>query len=61
MWLLPRCKGTDHETSFNAAVSLFFESGNKAIALFGVLIRDTQPNELDLQERGQTMAGNYLP
>ena len=56
-WLLPRCKGTAHEDSFNAAITLFLDSGNKAIALFGVLVRDTQPNELDLKTRGQTLAG----
>ena len=56
-WLIPRCKGTDYETSFKTAAGLFLDSGNKALALFGVLIRDTQPNELDLQARGQTMAG----
>ena len=55
-WLLPRCKNTQYEASFNAAVGLFFDSGNRAIALFGVLTRDTQPNELDLQARGQTLA-----
>jgi hypothetical protein len=55
-WLLPRCKRTAHEASFNAAVTLFLCSGNKAIALFGVLVRDTQPNELDLQARGRTLA-----
>lgn len=56
-WLLPRCKGTVHESSFNTAISLLLDSGNKAIALFGVLVRDTQPNELDLRARGQTLAG----
>ena len=55
-WLWPRCKGTEHEASFNAAIGLFFDSGNKAFTLFGVLIRDTQPNELDLQTRAQTLA-----
>ncbi len=55
-WLLPRCKGTVYETSFKAAVRLFLGSENKALALFGVLIRDTQPNELDLRTRGRTMA-----
>ncbi|MDH5542043.1 MAG: hypothetical protein OEY64_03665 [Nitrospinota bacterium] len=54
-WLLPRCKGTTHETSFNTAVGLFLNSGNKAISLFGVLIRDTQPNDLDLKARGETL------
>lgn len=57
-WLLPRCKGTQHEASFNEAVSLFLRSGNSAIALFGVLIRDTEPSELDLRARGQHIAGS---
>ena len=56
IWLLPRCKGTVHEDSFNTAIRLFLESGNKAIALFGVLIRDTRPNVLDLESRGRTLA-----
>lgn len=63
-WLLPRCKGTAHEASFNAAIALFFDSGNKAVALFGILVRDTRPNELDpgsgpgqaLKTRGQSLA-----
>ena len=55
-WLLSRCKGTEHENSFNKAVKLFLNSGNKAITLIGVLIRDTQPNERDLRPRGQTLA-----
>lgn len=55
-WLLPRCKGTTHEASFNAAIALFLASGNKAVALFGVLIRDTEPNEMDLSSRGYSLA-----
>jgi len=55
-WLQPRCKGTKYETHFNVAITLFLNSGNKAVALFGVLIRDTKPNELDLQARGQSLA-----
>ena len=56
-WLLPRCKGTAHEESFNVAVRLFLDSGNTTVALFGVLIRDTQPNVLDLQASGTFLAG----
>ena len=56
-WLWFRCKDTEYETSFNAAVKLLIASKNKAIALFGVLIRDTQPNELDLESGGQALAG----
>jgi hypothetical protein len=57
-WLLPRCKGTQYETSFNAAITLLLNSKIKAIALFGVLIRDTTPNELDLQSRGHSLSNN---
>ena len=55
-WLYHRCKDTKYENSFNKAVKLFLNSGNKAITLIGVLIRDTQPNERDLRTRGQTLA-----
>lgn len=55
-WLLPRCKNTKHERAFNIAVGTFLDSGNKAVSLFGVLIRDTEPNELDLQARGSNLA-----
>ena len=55
-WLLLRCKGTQFEISFNSAVGLFLNSGNNDIALFGILVRDTQPNKLDLQARGQALS-----
>lgn len=55
-WLWPRCKGTEHESSFSAAVAIFLDSGNRAISLFGVLIRDTEANELDLRARGRNLA-----
>lgn len=55
-WLLPRCKQTEHEASFNSAITLLLTSGNKAVVLFGVLIRDTEPNELDLKNRGKHLA-----
>ena len=55
-WLLSRCKGTQHETYFREAITRFVDSGNKAIALFGVLIRDTTQNELDLQGRANSLA-----
>jgi len=56
-WLWPRCKGTVHEKHFDIAVGFYLESSNKAVALFGILIRDTNPNELDLKARGHTLAG----
>ena len=56
-WLQPRCRGNDSEPHFNAAISLLLQSGNKAISLFGVLVRDTQPDERDLHKRGQHLGG----
>ncbi len=55
-WLFPRCKNTEHEARFNEAMTLFFSSGNKAVALIGVLIRDTDPSELDLKAGGRYIA-----
>jgi hypothetical protein len=54
--LQPRCKNTDFEPQFNAAVGFFLNSGNKSIAIFGILIRDTEPCEKDLKTRATTLA-----
>lgn len=54
-WLLPRCKGTQHESLYNFSIILYLNSGNKAVSLFGILIRDTAVNELDLKARGQVL------
>ncbi|AKB27151.1 hypothetical protein MSSIT_0432 [Methanosarcina siciliae T4/M] len=54
-WLLPRVKGTKYESVFDQASIAFFNSGNKQMAIFGVLIRDTSPNELDLSGRGKVL------
>lgn len=54
-WLWPRCKTTNFESYYTASVAAYFNSGNKAVSLFGVLIRDTQANELDLKNRGKSL------
>ncbi|MHB1333678.1 MAG: hypothetical protein ACYCY1_13875 [Sulfuriferula sp.] len=56
-WLQPRCRGNGAEQHFNAAISLLLQSGNKALSLFGVLVRDTQPDERDFRSRGQHLGG----
>ena len=56
-WLFPRCKGTSHETNFDHAVKRLLDSDNKAIVLFGILIRDTGPNSQDFRSRGHHLAG----
>ncbi len=60
-WLFPRCKGTEHETFFDSAIELFLDSGNKAVSLYGILIRDTRPDEKDLRRRGRSLAETIHP
>jgi len=54
-WLFYRCKNTEFETYYKTSLILYFNSGNKAVSLFGVLIRDTKANELDLKSRGKIL------
>jgi len=54
-WLFIRIKGTSYERHYEECLSLYFNSGNKAIRLYGLLIRDTPPNERDLRHRGRVI------
>jgi len=56
-WLQPRCRGNSAEPHFNAAFRTLLQSGNKAMTLFGVLVRDTEPDERDLRSRGLHLSG----
>lgn len=56
-WLLPRVKNTEHETAFNAACTRYFNSERRDLALFGILVRDQEVRETDLQKRGRDLAG----
>lgn len=55
-WLLPRVKNTEHEAAFNVACTRYFNSGNRDLALFGILVRDQEAREADLQARGRQLA-----
>ncbi|ACH84225.1 MULTISPECIES: hypothetical protein [Acidithiobacillus] len=55
-WLLPRVKHTAHEPAFNTACTRFFNSDLRDLALFGILVRDQEARESDLQARGQQLA-----
>lgn len=57
-WLLPRVKHTQHEAAFNVACSRYFNSGNRDLALFGILVRDQEVREADLCARGKALAGH---
>ncbi len=58
-WLLPRVKGTDHESAFDEACTRYFNSKRRELVLFGVLVRDQSPSESDLEARGYQLA-NHL-
>lgn len=72
-WLHPRCKNTSFESLFTDSIQHFIQYGNQAISLFGVLIRETSPNEKDLRSRADylstkitlptncTLVSYYLP
>jgi hypothetical protein len=55
-WLLPRVKHTEHESAFNGACTRYFNSRNRDLALFGVLVRDQAAHAEDLQKRGEGLA-----
>jgi hypothetical protein len=57
-WLLPRVKRTQHESSFNNACTRYFNSERRDVALFGILIRDKEARETDLQARGRSLGGS---
>lgn len=54
-WLLPRVKSGDYEAAFDEACKEFFNSGKKAVVLFGILVRDTDPDSRDLSGRGTAL------
>jgi len=56
-WLHPRVARTSHESAFNESCKRYFNSDNRDVALFGVLIRDSEPRESDLRARGRALGG----
>lgn len=54
-WLYYRCKNTESWPFFQKALTNYLSSRGKAILLFGLLMRDTSPNELDVKSRGQEL------
>lgn len=55
-WLHPRCKNTNLWPLYEKAVKKYLASGGRAIKLIGMLMRDTEPNELDLKNRAKHLA-----
>lgn len=55
-WLHARCKNTEHWSSFQSAAARYVSSSGRAIFLCGLLMRDTQPAELDLRNRAAAIS-----
>lgn len=57
-WLHPRCKNTELWPLYEKAAKKYLNSGGQAIKLIGMLMRDTEPSELDLKNRAKHLATN---
>jgi hypothetical protein len=55
-WLYARCKNTPLWPLYQSAWAHYVESDGQALALFGLLMRDTTPHELDLKKRAASLA-----
>jgi len=55
-WLHHRCLGTSLWPVYQEAASKYLSSGGKALVLWGMLMRDTEPHRLDLQNRAEVLS-----
>jgi len=55
-WLRARCVSREHRALYQAAVQRYVQSLGKEILLVGILLRDTEPNELDVTARAKALA-----
>lgn len=55
-WLRSRCNAPDHQALYRASVHRYVQSVGKEILLVGILLRDTEPNELDVSARAKALA-----
>jgi hypothetical protein len=59
-WLHARCTSESFQTLYKQAVSRFLASEGKELLIIGVLLRDTTPDENDLQSRGMWLSHRLL-
>lgn len=57
-WLRARCESAEHRALYQAAVHRYVRSYGRDILLVGVLLRDTEPDELDVTARAKALARN---
>jgi hypothetical protein len=51
-----RCRNTDYLLLWKQVMQNYLESGGKEVVLFGVLLRDTEPHQLDIKNRADDLA-----
>ena len=54
-WLRARCVSDEYRVLYRAAVQRYVQSFGKEILLVGMLLRDTEPNELDVTARAKAL------
>jgi len=57
-WLRARCESAEHRALYLAAAQRYVQSCGKEVLLVGILLRDTEPNELDVTSRAKALAEN---
>ncbi len=55
-WLYARCQSAPYRDLYKKAVSRYLKSEGRELLLVGVLIRDTEPSELDLKSRVEVLS-----
>lgn len=60
-WLHARCVNTAFWPKYQSAVRRYLKSKGQDFMLVGVLLRDTDPDQLDLQARGNALAASIKP
>ena len=55
-WLHSRCQDQPYRRFYEQAVARYLSSEGRDLLVVGVLIRDTEPNELDLRSSGQALS-----
>lgn len=60
-WLRARCTTAPYQDHYRRAARAYIQSSGRRLAIFGILIRDTSPNALDLSGRGAALAASTSP
>jgi hypothetical protein len=57
-WLYHRCRNNELWPLFQESVRKYLMTNGRALSLFGLLMRDTKPSDLDVQGRADELAKN---